>query len=133
MSAYFANPSLVIALLCAADLSTKKGFFVKKGADDSTVALVTGATDASLGVVLDGQPAGGHNAIAFPGCGGVVLAKVGGTPGTIGLGTKLQLNADGTVSADDGSGARRLVAEALESGTTDELIRVRLIEPVVLS
>lgn len=129
MSAYLATASLVLPFTSAADLSTKKGYFVKKGASDNVVAAVAAVTDIPVGVIVQGEPVGGHNAVALPGVPGLVWVKVGGTPGTIVQGTKLQIKNDGSVIADAGTGARVIVAEAFEAGTADELIRARLLEP----
>lgn len=133
MNASLAKSSLVLAFLSAADLSAKKGYFVKNGADSTSVALVTGATDASVGVIVAGLPAGGHNGIAVPGVEGAVKVRLNETPGTVDTFTYLALCADGTVKADPGTGARRLVAQALEPGVAGENIIARLIEPQVFA
>ena len=133
MSAYLATDTLVLPFTSAADLSNKKGYFVKAGASQGLVAPITGATDASVGVVVVGEAIGGNNAVALPGVNGTVKVMVGANPGTIAQFTKLQLAADGSVIADAGSGARRIVAEALEPGEAGEWIKARLLEPVVYS
>ena len=120
-------PSWPAPATSAADLSTKAGYFVE--ASSGAVSVVNATTDNPLGVIVDGVPAGGANAIGLPGI--IAKAKLDGTPGTVALGTYLVVTATGTVKADPGTGARVVVARALESGSADELITAQVIVPVV--
>jgi len=128
--------SQIIPVTPAADHSGKDGYFVDIASGEA--AISTDATVAPFGVITEGfsnTNAPAKDSIATPGFGGTVKVKITGTsPGTIVLGTKLTLAAeDGTVMADAGSGARVIVAEALESGSGEELIEARLIEPQVIA
>ncbi len=111
----------------AADLSTKAGYFVE--ASSGAVSVVNAATDNPLGVVVDGVPSGGANAIGLPGI--IAKVKLDGAPGTVALGTYLTVTATGTAKADAATGARVVVARALEAGAADELITAQIIVPVV--
>jgi len=109
----------------AADQSEKEGFFVMGGA---TAAVVSSATALPSGVIVDGDDTDGSSSVALMGFGGTVHVKLSGT---VSRGNKLQLAADGSVVADAGSGARVLVAEALESGVSGDLIEASFYGPVV--
>lgn len=126
------NKEAILALEATADLSAKDGYFVK--ASTTKCALVTAVNDVPLGVITSGDVAAGNTSVALPNFGGIVSAKVGATPGTIALGTKLMMNADGTVRALTASaGTYFYVAIALETGAANELIAVRLIEPIAVT
>lgn len=123
---YIARQTPIQAATGTTDLSAKEGFFVK--ASSGSVALLAAATDIPLGCVVDGRPTSGASAVALPGA--IVRVKCDAAPGTIALGTQLQVTAAGTVKADVGAGTERvLVAVALESGAADALIIARLREP----
>lgn len=123
---YKVREGFIQSATSAADLSTKAGYFVE--ASSGAVSVVNAATDNPLGVVVDGVPAGGSNAIGLPGI--IAKVKLDGTPGTVALGTYLIVSATGTAKADPGTGARVVVARALESGSADELITAQIIVPV---
>lgn len=126
------NPEAVLALVPATDLSTKDGHFVK--ASGTGCAIVAAVTDQPLGVITNADTTAGYCSVALPNFGGTVSAKVGATAGTIVLGTKLMMNADGTVRALTASaGTYFYVAIALEAGAAGELIHVRLIEPIAVT
>ncbi|MFA6289934.1 MAG: hypothetical protein WC661_21330 [Opitutaceae bacterium] len=121
----------LVSLTPTADHSEKEGFFIKLAG--ITAALVTAATDLPFGVIVDGEPVTGKDSVAvgaaYP---GIVTVKLGAVPGAVVAGSRLQLNADGTVKLDTGAGARVLVAIAIEAGAADELIQAVLIKPVVI-
>ena len=125
------NSQALLALEATADLSAKDGYFVK--ASTTKCASVTAVTDVPLGVITNGDVAAGNTTVALPNFGGTVSAKVDGTPGTIALGTKLMMTATGTVRALTATtGTYFYVAIALEAGAANELIQVRLIEPIAV-
>lgn len=123
----------IIPVVPAADQSDKRGYFVE--ASGTTAAVCNAATDNPIGVIVEGAPTTGRSSIAV-GAGLPVKVKVGGTPGTIGFGTYLQLKNDGTVIADAATGARVIVARSIDTGATPvatELIDAVLITPIVYS
>lgn len=121
----------LIALTAAADLTGKEGYFVKVAPDNTSVTPVAAATDIPLGVV-SAEAAQGANAGILIGAGfsGTTRVKLSATPGNVVLGSLLVLTADGSVKLDPGSGARVVVAQALESGSANERIEAVLISPV---
>lgn len=117
----------IISLKPTADHSAKEGFFVKNSSGDA--ALVSVATDIPLGVILDGEDTSGRDSVAIAGgYSGTCHVKAGGA---ISKGNFLQLAADGTVIADDGATAGRvLVGRALEDAAADELCEAVIFVPV---
>ena len=116
------NTSALRAYTAASDQSTKDGYFV-----DNDGVIVTSAWAVPAGVIIDGGESGGTSSYATPKHQGAVTVKVGATTGAIVKGSRLQLNSDGTVRLDIGTG--RVVAIAEETGTATELISARLVEP----
>lgn len=120
-----------------ADHSDKDGYFVSLNQDTGKVSIVAGATAAPHGVILDGAEAGDSDSIALSAGGlpGTVEVKLSANPGTVKRGTLLALDAAtlGTVKADPATGARVLVAQALEAGTAGELIEAVLLYPQVIA
>lgn len=127
MPATNARESLLQTVTSAADFTDKEGYAVEVAA--GAVTIINAATDVPFGVITYGTTVGGHNCIALPG--NVVRVKLDTTPGTVVMGTKLQVTAAGKAIADAGTGARVVYAQALESGAANELIIARLLEPVV--
>lgn len=120
--------SSIIPLTAAADQTDKEGFFVEVSSGNASIC--NAATDVPLGVIVQGAGSGELSSIAVPGgLPGTVAVKLAGTISAIG--TLLQLTATGEVIADAGTGARVLVARALETGVDDEKIEAVLFNPVV--
>lgn len=90
-------------------------------------ALHTSTTAPGYAVVERSDDPPGFCTGVLPGYDGEVQLKVNGTPGTINAGTYLKLAANGTVNADTGTGARVVVAQALESAVANQLVRARLL------
>lgn len=126
-----ARDSQLLALTPTADHTGKEGYAVKNSS--GSAALVSGATDTPIGVITDGSTTAGKDSVALPGYSGTVKVKLNGTPGTVNAFTYLTIAADGTFKADAGTGSRVRFAQALESGSADELIEARLLEPSALS
>lgn len=129
-----ARDNAIIALVPAADLTGKEGYFIDVDATEKAT-LIDAVTDLPLGVILEGSTTSGRSSVAVLSGGfrGTVRLKLDATPGTVKTGTWLQTTATGTVKADAGSGSRVLVAQALESGSANELIEAVLFKPVLLS
>lgn len=120
-----ARDSQIIALTPTADHTDLEGYVVKNSS--GSAALVSGATDTPLGVILSGATTSGKDSVALAGFHGTVKVKLTSSPGTVNAFTLLQIHTDGCFKADAGSGARVLTAVALESGSANELIEARLI------
>lgn len=122
-----ARSNAILPLTPAADYTGKEGYFVKIVAGEAS--LCTGTTDAPIGVIISEGDTTGTVGVAIIGAGlsGTVKVKVtGSSPGTIVLGSPLELAAeDGTVKLGTGGGAT-VVAIALESGAANELIEAVL-------
>lgn len=119
----------IVSITPSADHSEKEGYFVKLVA--GLAALCSATTDIPFGVIIDGEVVTAQDSIAvgaaYP---GIVTVKLSAAPGDVVAGSRLTLNADGSVSLDDGAGPRVIVAVAIESGAADELIQAVLIRPV---
>lgn len=122
-----ARNNAILPFTPAADYTGKEGYFVKVAG--ATATLCTGVTDAPLGVIVEGGPTTGKTSVALmsSGLAGTVKVKITGTsPGTIVLGSPLELAPeDGTVKLGTGGGST-VVAMALEAGVANELIEVAL-------
>ena len=131
MKTSLARTNAILPFEAAADLTGHVGRFVVLTA--GKVALVTSAAQKPLGVLLTDGKAGESVTVAV-GAGGlcgtirVKLAAVVANPGT-----DLQLNANGGVQTDAGTGARVIVAQSLEPGAINELIEAVLFRPVTLT
>lgn len=119
----------LISLEPAADHSEKSGYFCSIDSAGKA-ALVAAATTLPTGVIVDGEATTGRDTVACHNYGGTVLVKLGGA---VSAGDRLELTADGDVIEDSGSGARVIVATALEDGADTELIEAFLISPIALS
>ncbi len=122
----------ILPFLAASDLTGKSGHFVTVSATGA-VDLPANATQAPFGLALTDAPAGEPVSVALSrgGLAGTVRVKLAGPVPAIGA--LLALQAGGRVIADPGTGARVLVAQAVETGVTDELIEAVLIAPLTLS
>lgn len=122
----------ILPFLAASDLTGKSGHFVTVSAAGA-VDLPATATQAPFGLALTDAPTGEPVSVALArgGLAGTVRVKLAGPVPSIGA--LLALQAGGRVIADPGTGARVLVAQAVETGVTDELIEAVLIAPLILS
>jgi hypothetical protein len=122
----------ILPFLAASDLTGKSGHFVTVSAAGA-VDLPKANTDLPFGLALTDAPAGEPVSIALSrgGLAGTVRVKLAGPVSSVGA--FLSLQPGGRVIAAPPSGARVLVAQALETGVTDELIEAILIAPIPLS
>jgi len=119
----------ILALTPHEDHTAKEGCFVLFSS--GTAALSTSATDEVIGVIVDGDVTTGMSAVALNGAfSGIVKVML---HSTVNQGDYLVLSTDGTVYTDPGTGARRRVARALESGNASELVNAVLMTPLALS
>jgi hypothetical protein len=116
----------IISITPAADHTDKEGYFVVISAGKA--AVTTSATVVPAGVIIDGSVAAGQDSVALMNFGGTVRVKAAGA---VTAGDLLQIRTDGAVETDDASGARTLVARALEDGIATELVDAALIGPIV--
>ncbi len=123
----------ILAIPTAESHSANDGCFIKL--DDGKSKIVSAANAAPFGVILSGAPEGGNDSVAVcaGGYSGTLRVKLSKNPGNIDAGTLLVLDGTslGTVKAAPASGARVVVAQALEWGTADELIEAVLVTPIV--
>jgi hypothetical protein len=119
----------IIALTPAADHSEKEGYFINLTAGVPVVC--SAVTDVPFGVLIDGEEANGVDSVGV--CGGnlpTILVKLSGS---VSKGQTLQLHSDGSCVVDAGSGARVVVAQALEDGVSGDLIEAVILTPVKYS
>lgn len=104
----------------------KDGVFIT-----ADLMLVASALALPYALIVQTQDddAQAHVAVCSGGSPGTWPVKLSAAPGTVNRGTKLMLTANGTVKAHDGSTSARIVAEAQESGTANELVEAVLLKP----
>ena len=131
MKTSLARPNAILSFEANADLTGYVGRFIVLSAGKA--ALLSSATVKPLGVLLCDGKADERVTVALGagGLAGTVRVKLAATVSTIGA--YLQTTADGRVQTDAGTGARTLVAQALETGVTDELVEAILIAPQSLT
>jgi hypothetical protein len=112
----------IISLVPSVDHTDYEGYFVV--ITSGKAVITTSATVVPAGVIIDPATTSGEDSIALMNHGGTVRVKV---TGAVTAGNLLQIRTDGTVEADDASGARTLVARALEDGVTGELVDAALL------
>lgn len=125
------KPTALQGITAPADQRAKEGHFT-----DAAGAVVSSATAAPHGLIVDGGDTGGLTTIApcAGGAPGSFSVKLSAVPGSVVKGSRLVLVNDGTAKLDPGTGARVMVAEAQEAGAAGELIEAVLISPpIVLS
>jgi len=115
----------IIPVTAGEDLSEKEGFFVKLSGGEAVLCDAT--SDIPFGVVVDGAEEDGMATIAV--CGGNAGTLHVSAGGNVSKGDYLQLEAEGDVIEDAGTGARVIVGVALEDGTDGALIEAIAITP----
>jgi hypothetical protein len=121
-----ARSNAIISILADDDLTTKEGQFVRMSSN-TAVALMDSALDTPLGLLLIGGNTNERVTVAIPGgLAGTVRVKLAGT---VYIGSRLQLTADGRVMAHSNELPRMIVGVALEPGVTGELIEASLCPP----
>lgn len=119
----------ILALTPNEDQTSKEGYFVTFSSGKA--ALSTSATDEVIGVLIDGETTSAKSSVALNGAfSGVVKVKL---QAGVTQGDYLVLHTNGTVKTDPGTGARRRVARALETGIANELIDAVIMFPVALT
>ncbi len=127
MSAKYVKDLAIVAMTPTADHTALKGYLVANSGGNA--AVNTSTTVPALGVILDGEPTTGKDAIALLGGNhGTVKLKAGGA---ITAFAKLQQKNDGTVIVDAGTGARVIVGLALEAAALNEIFEAMVIFPVI--
>jgi hypothetical protein len=121
-----ARSNAIISILTDDDLTGQEGRFVRMSNAD-TVCLVDSALEPAFGFLLTGGKAYERVTVAIPGAfAGTVRVKLAGT---VGVGDRLQLTADGRVQSYDNEFPRMVVGVALEAGVTGELVEAALRPP----
>lgn len=119
----------LIAVKSSQDLRGFEGYFVRWDID-GTVILCDDGFDP-LGVLTDTEDISGRSSVAVCGAyGGIVKVKL---RQPVAQGDFLVLFGGGQVVTDPGSGVRRRVARAMESGNDQELIDAVLMTPLLLT
>lgn len=131
MSSLYARIAPVVPIKATADLRGSEHKFYKLDGSNQAIAIGA-ATDVPDGLIGQVRESDGLeiSAIKSGGNHGTVKIIIGGTAVTD-LRKDLQLNADGTVSPDDGNGPRVLVARPVEVGDAGEAIECILLKPRV--
>ncbi len=127
MSAKYVKDLVIIAMTPTADHSALKGYLVANSG--GSAAVNTSTTVAALGVILDGEPTSGKDAVALLGGNhGTVKLKAGGT---ITAFARLQQKNDGTVIVDAATGLRVVVGLALEAAVSGDIFEAMIFNPQV--
>jgi hypothetical protein len=111
-----------ISATAGGTLTAKEGYFVKQSS--GTVVIVAAATDRSAGVLVAGAASGDECELALPGS--IELVKLNGT---VSKHQEIQVESDGSVIANAGSGGRVIVGQMLEAGVAGDLKRALIYEP----
>lgn len=130
MSALYAAGNPIISRAPAADYSAKEGCLCTFNATTATISA--SATVPAAGVILEGG-ADADSKISVGVLGALpapVRVKLGGA---VTGGDRLQQNTDETVVTDAGTGSRRIVGRALETGVSGDLILAVLHVPILES
>jgi hypothetical protein len=117
----------LISATAGADHTGKEGYFVE-ASGTGTVTVANAATDRPCGVIVSGAESGSEDSIALPG--GEALVKLNGT---VKKHDEIQIESDGTVIKNAGSGSRVVVGQMLEGGVSGDLKRAFLFPPLALS
>jgi len=117
----------IVAITPAADHSAYEGYFVSLTAG-KTVVLSSATAVIPFGIILDGETTAGQDSIGV--CGGSFGSALVKLSGTVAVGDSLQLHTDGSCVVDAASGARIVVAKALQAGDAGELIEAVILTPV---
>jgi len=127
-----ARPLAIIPFIASASLEGKSGHFVTINGSGQ-VATAAAAGNVPIGLALTEGKAGESVSVALSrgGMAGTVRVKLAGN--VTAVGTLLVHQAGGKVIADPNVGSRIVVAQALETGVTDELIEAILIPPMALA
>ena len=122
-----ARSNAIISILSDEDLTGKEGHFVRMSSN-TAIALIDHEMSPPFGLLLTAGKV--HErvtvAISAGGLAGTVLVKLAGT---VFLGRRLQLTADGRVMAYDSEFPRMVVGVSLGGGVTGELIEAVLSPP----
>lgn len=116
----------IVPIYPNADHSGLEGYAVKIVAGKA--ALCNSLNDAPIGVIVEGGNGTTADSVALigSGLGGTVLVRLAPSPGTVGLGTYLEITDDGDFKSDVGT-AGTVCALALEAGSGRELIEAILL------
>jgi hypothetical protein len=106
----------------------KEGYLVKLSSGKA--ALHDSATAEAFGVITDGEATDGRSSVAVLG-GKVGAVRVKLTLSAVTKGQRGKQVSDGTVTLDNGSGARVVVCKFAEDGAIGELVRAYLFTPIV--
>ena len=121
-----ARSNAIISIFTDENVVGKEGHFVFMSSN-TAIGIVGSAIEPPFGLLLTGGLANERVTVAIPGAlAGTVRVKLAGT---VYIGTRLQLTADGRVVEHDNSAPRMIVGVALEGGVTGELIEAALFTP----
>ena len=123
-----ARSNAIISIPTDEDLTGKEGQFIRMSSN-TAIALIDAATVIPLGLLLTEGIVGDQVSIALSagGLAGTVRVKLAGT---VYIGSRLQLTADGRVIEDLGELARVIVGVAVEGGVAGEYVEAVLCNPV---
>ena len=112
----------LISATAGGTLTDKEGYFVKQSS--GTVVIEAAATDRPAGELVAGAASGSEVSLALPGS--IELVKLNGT---VAKHQEIQVESDGSVIANAGSGARCVVGQMLEAGVSGDLKRALIYSP----
>jgi len=118
---------ILVSATAGAAHTDKEGYFVE-ASGSATVTVCNAATDRPCGVIVSGAASGSEDTIALPGSEALVKLN-----GTVKKHDEIQIESDGTVIKNAGSGGRVVVGQMLESGVSGDLKRALIYVPLALS
>ena len=117
----------LISATAGATHTDYEGYFVE-ASGTGTVTICNAATDRPSGVIVSGAASGSEDTIALPGSEALVKLN-----GTVKKHDEIQVESNGTVIKNAGSGGRVVVGQMLESGVSGDCKRARIYVPLALS
>ena len=122
----------ILPFLIDVDTTDKVGYFIMPS-EPERFAICDDEYSTVVGVIVKGATTAEKASIAIApgGLAGTVKVKLSGPIVTVGQ--RLQLNFDGSVNPDAGTGGRQIVGMALELGVAGELIEAVIHNGEILS
>ncbi len=116
----------IVVRKAGADLTESEGCFVTQSTGSVSLAAASTTPANVFGLLHSAAAQGEEVSVLLPGFSGIPMARLHSSPGTVTPGTTLALAANGTVKA---ATTGTIVAVALEAGSANGLVAVRLVEP----
>lgn len=130
---HLTRENAILPFIPDTDLTGLEGLIAVREGTDKVRPWYVSSGKSPLGAIIHGTNIDEKTSIALcaGGLAGTVKLKL--SAAVTFFGQELQVDNQGTVSPDPGSGSRTLVAQALETGVADEMIEAVLYRPIKLT